>query len=67
MPNPIKQYRLRTKKIGKTLIATQNGNPVLDTLTRHKLKLLDILHHRSVSEKDKQRIITQLKLEGELK
>jgi len=67
MPNPIKQYRLRTKKISETLIETQKGNSVLGTLTKHKLRLLDILHHRSVPEQTKKRIVSQLKIEGELK
>jgi hypothetical protein len=67
MPSPIKQNRLRTKKMRETLIEIRNGNSVLDTLTRHRLRLLDILHHKNVSERDKQRIVTQLKLEGELK
>jgi hypothetical protein len=67
MPSPIKQNRLRTKKMRETLIEIRNGNSVLDTLARHRLRLLDILHHKNVSERDKQRIVTQLKLEGELK
>jgi len=67
MPNKIQSYRKRIFRIKNTLQETSKGNNVLETLRKHKLRLLDILHHKDVPEKDKQRIVRQLKVEGKLK
>ncbi|MFA5763374.1 MAG: hypothetical protein WC915_01020 [archaeon] len=66
MPSRIQSYRSRVRKISNALMETQKENSVLTTLKKHKITLLEILHHKDIPEKDKQRIVTQLKLEGEL-
>jgi PleD family two-component response regulator len=67
MPNKFNAYRSRITQIKKTIEQTKKGHRVLDALKKHKLKLLDILHDPNVPEKEKQRIVAQLKLENELK